>query len=179
MSLTGSETGLGKLARAYDSHDKTLSLHTWLRVIEDNLFVFSTEDFRQRLRDNPFVESLAEVDRIPDPATLQADLASVSRNDPAVAKLAFLRDNALAHRSRKLVLQGRNPFKDQNFSVDDLDTLTERALDILNRYTGLFRATSFSANPIGDLDFIGMLALVKKGISCLEDEYRAEGGDTE
>ena len=168
------EAGLGKLARAYDSHDKTLNLSTWLRTIQDNLHVFSTENFRQRLRNNPFVESLAKLDRIPDPTTLQADLASVSRDDPAVAKLAFLRDNALAHRSAKLVLQGRDPFRDQGFSVDDLHELAERAVEILNRYSSLFRASSFSAKPVGDLDFIGTLALVKKGLDCFEEEYRVE-----
>ena len=96
-----------------------------------------------------------------------------------MAKLAFLRDNALAHRSAKLVLQGRNPFKNRDFSDDDLFGLAQRAVEILNRYSGLFRASSFAARPVGDSDFIGTLALVKKGLDCFEEEYRVEESKAE
>lgn len=172
------ETGLAKLARSYDKQRKGLHLSNWLETIAENLHLFSEENFRQRLKDNPFVDSLAETARIPDAARLAKDLAAVSTTDPDVKKLIYMRQNALAHRSGKLVLQGKNPFKEHGLSIDKFYSLAERAFEIVNRYTYLFRASSFAKKPMGNSDFIGTLALVRKGIDCLDAEYDAEANGT-
>lgn len=164
------ETGLIKLARAYDTNRKGLHLSNWLRTIESNLHIFAEEDFRERLKGSEFVESLAAEPRVPDLDELKEDLELVSKDDPHVKKLLRVRHNALAHRSGKMVLAGRNPFKEQGFSVDVIHLLSDRAVDIVNRYTQLFRATSYSKQPVGENDFVGTLALAKKGIDCLERE---------
>ena len=87
------ETGLIKLARAYDTQDRGLHLSNWLETIDANLHIFSEEHFRARLKDNPFVDSLASTPRTPDSEKLAADIASVSTNDPDVKKLIFVRHN--------------------------------------------------------------------------------------
>ena len=168
------ETGLIKLARAYDTQEKGLHLFNWLRTIQSNLDIFSEDDFRERLKDNEFVDSLAQTPRTPDTGTLEADIAAVSLDDPEVKKLILVRHNALAHRSGKMVVQGRDPFKEYGLSVETLYGLAERAVEIVNRYTVLFRATSYSTKPVGENDFIGTMALVKKGIECLEAEHDGE-----
>ncbi|MEQ1912313.1 MAG: hypothetical protein ABMA15_26060 [Vicinamibacterales bacterium] len=174
--LAHGEAGTLKLARAYDSHQHSLSLGTWLETIRDNLHLFSVEHFRERLKDNPFVESLAESPRTPDAGVLRSDLASVSRSEPTVSKLLLVRDNLIAHRSGKLVLQGRNPFGVSGLSWDDLELLANRALVILNRYSSLFAASTFSAKPVGNDDFVALLALAKRGIDALDAEHQAELG---
>jgi hypothetical protein len=171
------ELGIYKLARVYDGHHRGLNLSTWLGTIRDNQHLFNVENFRERLRDNPFVDSLSEKARVPDHDVLDADIGFVSSDDPRVAKLLFVRNNLLAHRSAKLVLQDRDPFKEQGFSFEDCHLLADRAVDILNRYSSLFSALTFSTQPVGQHDFVGMLALIRKGVECLEDEYRKEAED--
>jgi AbiU2 len=71
-----------RLCRAYDSHTASLSLPRLLATIEANLHIFDTPKFKERLKDSPFVESLASDCRIPDKIELKADIALVSSADP-------------------------------------------------------------------------------------------------
>lgn len=168
------EAGLVKLARAYDTEDKGLHLSSWLDTIAENVSIFSEESFRARLAGNPFVESLANRIRVPDQDQLAKDRESVSMGDPDVKRLIVVRHNALAHRSGKLVLKGRNPFTEYGLSTDTIYALAARAVDIVNRYVDLFKAETFSVKPSGQSDLIGLLALAEKGRECLDGELAAE-----
>ena len=53
-------TALQHLCRAYDQEKSSLHLLSWLREIESNLTLFDNEAFRERLKDNAYVQSLSE-----------------------------------------------------------------------------------------------------------------------
>ena len=57
---------LSCLCRAYDQHSKPLSLKNLIATIEANLEIFDTANFKERLRGNPFVESLTQTVRRPN-----------------------------------------------------------------------------------------------------------------
>lgn len=60
------ETAIGCLIRAFDQEPGALHLRNWLETIRANLHLFSESEFRTRLKDNPFVDSLAATPRTPD-----------------------------------------------------------------------------------------------------------------
>lgn len=141
------------LIRAYDQETKSLHLSNWLLTIEGNLHLFDVEAFRERLKDNPYVASLAEDSRKPDALTLTKDIAACSKGDPIVKKLVTYRGNRIAHRGAKFTLAARDISDRDGLTFDDLRTLLERAKIILNRYSYLFSASVYSTRVIGHDDF--------------------------
>lgn len=141
------------LTRAYDQEHRALHLRSWLTLIGDNLEMFSESNFRRRMKDNPYVDSLASEYRIPDQQQLEADIALCNATDPLVNLLVCHRNNEGAHRSGKLTANGKRINDMHPLTYVDFETLLTRALDILDRYSTLFAATSYSTNVIGRHDY--------------------------
>ena len=167
------EVALVRLGRLYDEHEGALSLARLLATIEDNLEVFDEPAFRERLKGNPFVDSLASTARRPDGAILSDDRRLVVGSDPLVAKLVAARDKAVAHRDPRVVL-GTLPNPSLALASSDLQELLDRAGQIANRYTHLFRASVYSMNMVGADDFKTVLGYVRTGLARHEDLIQEE-----
>jgi hypothetical protein len=141
------------LTRAYDQEHQTLHLRSWLTLIDKNPEMFSEASFRKRMKDNPHVDSLARTYCPPDPEQLATDIALCSSTDPLVRILICHRNNEGSHRSGKLTVEGKRINDSYPLTYDDFETLLNRALEILHRYSVLFAATSYSVNVIGRHDF--------------------------
>ncbi|HEX7407976.1 MAG TPA: hypothetical protein VF515_10050 [Candidatus Binatia bacterium] len=164
---------LYRLARLYDQRNDSLSLRTWLRLIAENLHLFEERNFRQRLKGNPFVMSLAKHPRRPDATQLSLDEKSVAAADPTVKKLVVLRNLSLAHRDPNSLLASAAPNQAQ-LSWEDVDELIDRALSVINRYSSLFRASSYSRTIVGHDDYLSLLRIVREWLAQKEAEIERE-----
>jgi hypothetical protein len=72
-----------RLCKAYDLYESkpSLNLRNFLETIEANLHFFDEPSFRERLKNNAFVDSLAAKTHKPDRARLRKNLDSVSPGD--------------------------------------------------------------------------------------------------
>lgn len=154
------EAALFRLIRIYDAHLASLSLRNLLDTIKARLDVFDVESFRERLKGNPFVDSLASDARKPDAAQLDADI-EFAGNDERIEKLTKWRHNLLAHRSAKNIVKGVEIAADYPLTVEEIEELVTRAFAILNRYTYLFRATSQCARIVGHDDYTFVLTSIR------------------
>jgi hypothetical protein len=111
------------LCRIYDTHDKTNSLRNLLDTIKENLHIFDEADFRIRLKDNPFVDSLAESAEKPDLNQLNQDIEYASDRNPLVSNLRAWRVNILAHKSAKIIIKGRKVPDDFPLSMKNIGEL--------------------------------------------------------
>lgn len=152
------------LLRAYDQDPRSLHLYSWLATIQENLHLFDDAAFRERLKDNPYVASLAEDPRKPDPAVLAEDIAACSSNDPIVKKLTIYRSNRIAHRSAKFLLSSLEKDERYGLTFEELRTLLERAKAILNRYCYLFSASVYSTTAVGHDDFDYLFKCVQEKV---------------
>jgi hypothetical protein len=100
------DAALIRLCKAYDltKEKPNLNLRNFLDTIEANMRFFDDPNFRERLKGNPFVDSLAQDLRTPHAVQLREDLRSVSAADPLVKKLTHWRHHYLVHRSRTSAL---------------------------------------------------------------------------
>lgn len=156
------------LSRAFDQNDRALHLLSWLRTIEANLHFFEPDAFKKRLSGNPFVDSLAEQPRIPDAQQLAEDIALCSASDAKVNLLVRHRNNIGAHRNAKSTVAG---VASDGIPVDDLEALLNRAHIILNRYSSLFAASTFSRRMIGHDDY----QYIVKSVTEAVERSRAGG----
>ncbi len=65
---------------------------------------------------------------------------------------------------------------EQRFALTyrELATLTQRAVRIINRYSGLFRRTTWSTRMVGADDYRNVLLAVRAEVERREQEFRRE-----
>ena len=146
-------TSLYMLTKAYDQQTNALHLFSFLQTIKTNSILFTETNFRERKKDNPHVDSLANESRIPDLTTLETDLSLCSKDNPLVNTLIVHRGNAIAHRNAKNTAKGRSISETHPLTWEDFELLLNRAIEILNKYSSLFEASTYSTRPIGANDF--------------------------
>jgi HEPN superfamily AbiU2-like protein len=161
---------LQMLYRAYDQETKSLHLHNWLLTIKEHLHLFGEEEFRRRLKDNPFVDSLAQSPRKPDHAVLEEDILLCSPDDPQVKTLVIHRNSRIAHKGARNIIAERDINDDHPLTFGDVDTLLDRAKTILNRYSSLFAANSYSTQIVGHDDYQYIFKCVDEKIQRIEEK---------
>lgn len=141
------------LFRAYDQDTRALHLRSWLATIQENLHLFDEDSFRERLKENPYVASLAQDSRRPDSEMLSDDIAECSSTDPIVKKLTVYRSSRIAHRNAKALLSPGDIGERFGLTFGDIRSLLERARTIVNRYSYKFAASVYSTKVVGHDDF--------------------------
>jgi AbiU2 len=168
-------TSMQILCRAYGQHAQALHLQSWLFTIREHLHLFDTKEFRQRLKDNPFVESLAQVPRKPDQAVLEEDIRLCSPDDPLVKTLIIHRNRHGAHTEAMNIIAKRHPYDAYPLTFGDFEALLARTKAILNRYSRLFAAMTYETQIIGHDDYQCILKCVEEMIPGDEEKIKALG----
>lgn len=163
-----------RLCKAYDLYEgkPSLNLRNLLETIEANLHFFDEPNFRERLQNNPFVDSLAADTRKPDPGQLQKDLASAGSGDASVKKLTVWRNNYFAHRSRSSALDPKGFSSQHPILFSEIEALIDNGLSVVNRYSSLFSATVHTSLPIKDYEYL--LDAVRRDLEAREARIREE-----
>lgn len=169
------DTTLFRLCKIYEPHPKSLNLLNLLETIKANASIFDEDNFRERLKGNPFVDSLASSSEKPDLVQLQEDIKFVSQNtNPLVKALVFWRNNSFAHRSAKHVMTNKSLADHYTFDMESVDELLKEAMRILNRYSILFQASSYSTQIIGHDDYRHVLKSIRNTLLRHEEEIARE-----
>ena len=151
------DAALFRLGRLFDQTKGALSLKTLVEIVRRNAHLFDEPHFRERLKGNEFVDSLAQTARRPDVIALSEDAKVVSaKTDPVVASLVQLRNQVLAHKDQRVVLGTlRSPA--EQLSNEEIGQLVKRAISISNRYSSLFKASTDSDRIVGHDDHLNVL----------------------
>jgi len=151
---------LSHLCLLYDQHGAALSLGRFLLTVKANRALFSDAAFRDRLKDNPHVDTLVG-DRAIDDAELDRELASVSGADPLVSKLLRLRNADISHTAADKVIKGTPqawlPFQ-------DVEALLSRAIAITSKYSLFYRASMYRGIAGAD-DYKATLEWLREALS--------------
>ena len=164
------DTALLHLCRVYDQHDDALSLRNLLDTIEANFHLFDEQNFRERLKDNPFVASLAEGVKRPPADEIKSDRSSVMHSNSLVQSLVVQRGHHIAHRNAQLIANQKGLAERFELTEKGVEELLVNAMRVLNRYNTLFRASSYSTQMIGHDDYRYVLKTIAEHV----ERQRAE-----
>ena len=166
---------LVRLCKAYDQHSKSLNLRNLLDTIAANMHHFDEAEFRDRLKDNPFVDSLAATARRPDPAQIESDKRLVAHDsNPLVKKLMMWRHGFVAHRDAGKLLKGTAPGQSHQLTFADIQTLLDNGLAIVNRYSILFVAASHARHIVGNDDYRRLLQAMRARLDAYDARVQEE-----
>jgi hypothetical protein len=168
------DAALMRLCRAYDLYGggkPTLNLRSFLETVKANLHFFDERNFRERLKDNPYLESLADDHHKPDGSRLEMDLEFVT-SGPPVKKLTIWRNNYVAHRSITSAL-GPNDFTTKYpLTFDEIGELIEKGLSIMNHYSSQFNASHYIG--FQSTDYKNVLNAIKRDFERRQAEIEHE-----
>jgi hypothetical protein len=155
------DTVLSRLCRIYDQHKKSLNLKNLLDTIKTYINIFDVKNFRERLKDNPFVDSLASWLTKPNIEQLEKDIHFVSKANPSVKRLLFWRNNTIVHKNAEHVINNFDISDKYPLSFDEIKQLLKEGTTIINRYSNLFHATTYSTQIVGHDDYQNVLKAVR------------------
>jgi hypothetical protein len=159
---------MAHLCRAYDQNPNSLSLLNLIDTIRDNIHLFgSRSGSRLPAVVNPSAPK-------PDIATLLEDRQSVSPKDPLVGRLVSLRGNIFAHGHAMNVMEEVGQAARFAMTFDELGELWRRALSILNRYSQLFKHSSWASSLVGQDDYKGLLECLRREMRHRENPASVE-----
>jgi len=153
-----------RLCRFYDQEKSSLSVLSLLNTIKLNPHLFDEQHFRDRLKENKFVDSLAQSDRVPSLEKLEEDIKYASHN-LAVEKLLIWRNCTIAHRGAKVSLGKIDKLEENPLSATEIEELLDKGIDIFSHYYRLFRASSYSLKIAGHDDYKSLLELANLGLT--------------
>ena len=166
------ESCLLRLCKIYDQENKSLNLFNLLETIKVNIGYFEKEQFRKRLKDNPFVNSLAESDTIPDKKRLEKDIIFARKNNPLIKKLLAWRNNKIAHIGAKITLGYDQILRDNPIDQKEVESLLDKSHEIFNRYSYLFKASTYSRHVVGHDDFKSLLKFLNMGLEKWDENIK-------
>lgn len=140
------------LSRILDRHEDALSIWKFLDYAEQNLEIFSTEVFRQRMKGNPYYESLIESHTPVTPKEVDEDKQKLEKLEQTVNNLTTWRNKVIAHIDRKFLLAGKIVSKEYPLQHQQLQEVVDTLLKILNRYSNAYKSSSYSAIIPGEDD---------------------------
>lgn len=153
-----------RLCRIFEQNSKSLNLVNLLDTIQSNRHFFEEEHFRERLKGNAFIDSLAENVTIPSVDELKSDIEFVSDKNPIVQKLTKWRMNVYAHTGAKVALGKLNILKENSITEDEIEQLMNQCFIISNKYMSLYKATTWSRQIIGHDDYLSLFKFLRMGL---------------
>ena len=159
-----------RLCRIFDQESNSLNLYNLLETIKANFHYFEEEFFRVRLKENPFVESLARDVRLPDKDQLEKDIWFASRENPLVKKLILWRHNIIAHLGVRVSLGKDQILKDNPLGREEIESLLDESFVIFNRYNSLYSASTYSRKVVGHDDYKSLLKFINLGLQKWDED---------
>jgi hypothetical protein len=140
------------LSRILDKgkHGDPLSIWKFINFAEQNIEIFSTEAFRQRVKQKP--ESWIESHR---PITLNEiveDRQKLERLEQTTKNLTTWRNKVIAHIDRQFLLAGKIVSEEHPLQLQQLKEAIDTLFEILNRYSGAYNSSSYAKSYPGEDD---------------------------
>jgi hypothetical protein len=152
------------LNRFLDTEEQHLSLRNLLATARQNLDIFSTERFADRLRrTGRFDEDLVEHRERVTQETIELQRQTV--DDLPASDLRNWRNKLLAHISKDWVLQGRDSRAAVRINESHLRTIINTFDDILNYYHGAYNSSVWIKDIPLKNEIANVFALIQRGLA--------------
>ena len=151
-----------RLCRIFDNEKNSISFPNMLDAIKEHKHFYSSENFRNRLKDNPFLDSLIKEKRSLNLENINSEIEEIKSND-TVRKITLYRNNFLAHRSLKAGLNNYVILIDNPIDAEEIDSILDFCTQTINKYLTLFKAVSWATKIIGHEDYAALIKFANIG----------------
>src|SRR5208282_3853386 len=140
------------ICRIFDQHKSGSHFSRLLKNIQNNLSLFDRAQFWERNKDHFSKLALISNARRPSEEILKSDIEFCSVGNQLIATLKNWRDNAIAHKNRRVVVGQANFLKNDPLQYKMIEKLIEEGYRMLNYYSTRFQGVEFGSFPPEQLD---------------------------
>jgi hypothetical protein len=162
------------LSRILDRHEDSLSIWKFLDFAEQNCQIFSTEAFRQRMRQKPNYDK--HWTKSHEPITIKEikeDRQKLERLEQTVNNLTTWRHKVIAHIDRQFLLTGKIASKEYPLQRQQLQEVIDTLFKILNRYSRAYNSSTFLEKFVGEDDIQYVMDSIRFDIQEREKQLEA------
>lgn len=94
----------------------------------------------------------------------------MNANDPLVMKLMKWRHNAVVHRNSNVAIGKSELLDNEQLRCSQIDEPLAGALNIYNRCSSYFRASTASPNFVGEDDYESVIEYIREGVARRESD---------
>ena len=159
------------ICRLFDQKPNVLGLRGFLETVRANLHLFTPERFRERLADRQGAEELRANPPLLVREALDRDIAYAKRDsNERVDRLIDVRHNYYVHRNAARVLGAVLVSDEDLLTIEDIGELLRGGMEIVNRYSNVFNANTYSVQMVGRDDYEYVLEAIREKLQ----QYRAQ-----
>ena len=155
------------LCRVYDNTKagdrRCLTLRRIIETVKTNPSVFEQAEFRRRLEQNPHVDYLSQQLPKLDADQIEADI-KFCHDDGTIKELFMLRNKLIAHADYEYSIGEEKGYsKSHPLPYQDIQRLIDRGFETVNRYSGIYIATTHN-DRLGsrqDQDYLEVLRALR------------------
>ena len=167
------ESRMIRLCRICDTEIKSISIGNLLQAIKGCKCVFSKEEFRNRLKNNPFVESLSKYNREVNIEELDDEIKSFNDNQ-TVMKIRKWRNNYIAHKGITEGLKDFRILSENELTFEDISSFINYSHKLINKYLNNLSAIAWSDKIVGDDDFKNLIKFASIGLEKYKMDIELE-----
>lgn len=166
-----------RLNKICDNDPDTINIHKLLNYAEQNIEIFSDESFERRQHDSVNYE-IAMVMHGKNPNKIDQEYLAKSREKFAAildTNLKKLRDKAIAHIDKEVVVKGILPFKEYQVDPSEIESIINELHATLNILSIAYDGTQYVIHLAGlDKSMLHIMDLMRLG---LKERKKQIGGD--
>lgn len=159
------------LSRILDKHGKALSIWKLLNFAEQNIEIFSTEVFRQRMIQKP--KFWTESHRPTTLKEIEQHRQKLRSLESALGNLKEWRKKVLAHTDHEFLLKGKIISKEYPLQRQQLQEVIESLVEILNRCSLAYDSSTFLEKFIGEDDVQRVMDAIRSDIEDRKKQLAA------
>jgi len=167
------ESRMIRLCRITDSEPNGISVNNLLEAIRSCNYMFSETEFKKRLKNNPFVDSLSNYKRTIDIVELGHEIDDFDHSE-TVKKIRLWRNNYFAHKGIKAGLEDFSILKKNQLSVEEIEIFLKNCHSLINKYLNIFIATSWTRSIVNDDDFKSLIKYAAVGLDKYNQDLENE-----
>jgi hypothetical protein len=133
------------LSRILDRHEDSLSIWKFLNFAEQNLEIFSTQAFHQRVKQKPnYDEDWTKSHKPITPKEINEDRQKLASLEQVISNIKKWRDKLIAHMDQDVIKTNKVISKEYPLKLQQLQEVIDTLFQILNRYLVAFESSSFA-----------------------------------
>jgi len=162
-----------RLCRIFDTEKSSISLPNFLDTLKEHSHFYLIENFKERMKGNPFVDSLSKKDRTLDLEELDLKIEKIKK-DKTVKKITIYRNNLIAHKSLRSGIKDFKILKENPIEIEEIDNILIFCRETINQYMNLFKSTTWSPTIVGSDDFKSLIKFTSIGLQKYKNDLQKE-----
>jgi len=155
------DAALVHLFKIFDTHEDSLSIWKFMKYVDTNTEIFSTESFVRRMAGNTNLDYLLKSHAPVTSTDIEKDKNKLHSKESIIKTLKKRRDKEYSHIDEAILLKIDNAPRQSHLSISEVQDSITAVFEILSRYSTAYDQSTFSRKWLGENDIEEVMAAIQ------------------